>query len=421
MSIHILESIPKDRIYCAGSFTKLLTTYVSLSFLAEKYTIEDCVDEEDFLDTITMTPEAKAFLGLFQRLIGSRFSIRDLCSYYSGLPYTFDLAEEELESVELGNPFKHHSILEEKTFLHRCHHNITPVYANRSKFHYSEIAILFLGYFLEKNFSVNMEDLYQRYVIDKFHLKSSQFSRKMVPSVYCQDLSEEYDYPSIAILDHGYFSYSNGYYTTLEDMKTLIANLLTQPVFACMTDITKARAASNRLLNGMAVEIRLVGDDIIYGYEGLSFSGCNLWAYSTKKKQGFISFSNNEETIYTDVYDDQLGYSEFDKVPDYTQTFYQDFLKQYHFNLENKAIPAEYRGEYIRVNINEKTLLKHFTVGEDFIIIRNPEMIRYDIVYANEHYCIKNKDGVHGGKVEFYTAKSGNRYMAYDGTLYRKR
>lgn len=37
MTIHIVGSFNKDQIYCAGSVTKLLTTYVALSFLAEKY------------------------------------------------------------------------------------------------------------------------------------------------------------------------------------------------------------------------------------------------------------------------------------------------------------------------------------------------------------------------------------------------
>lgn len=420
--MHILDSIDKDQIYCTGSFTKLVTTYVSLAFLSQHYTLAESVEDENFFDKICVNNQAKAFLLLFQKIIRSQFSIRDLCSYYSGLPYTFDLATSELESVELGNPFKHHHIPDEKTFLQRCHDDITPVYPNRCKFHYSEIGILFLGYFIEKNFDVKMEDLYQHYVLEKFQLKSSQFSRTRVANVYCQDLSDEYDYPSIAILDHGYFCYSNGYYTTLNDMKILIESLLHEPVFHYMTDITKARAASNRLLNGLAVEIRLVADDIIYGYEGLSFSGCNLWAYSTKKKEGYIVFNNNEEAIYTSVYDDQWGYSTFDKVPHDTEKMYEKFIKNYSMVSVHKEIPLIYQGEYLRVNINEKSLHIHFTVGKDFIIIRNPEMIKYDVVYANDHYCIKNKDGVHGAKVGLYEAKSGNKYMLYDGngTLYKK-
>lgn len=419
MSMHIVDSIGKDRVYCVGSFTKLLTTYVSLSLLSEKYVLEDVLDDDNFLDKLCVNLQAKEFLAIFQNLIGSKFTIRDLCSYYSGLPYTFDLSEEELESVDLGNPFKHHSIPDEKTFLYMCSNKITPVYVNRCKFHYSEIAIIFLGYLIEKVYDAKMEDLYQKYILDKFQLKFSQFSRKIVANIYCQDLSDKYDYPSIAIVDHGYFCYSNGYYTTLNDMKILIENLLSEPVFKCMVDIKKARAASNRLLNGLSIEIRMIDDDIIYGYEGLSFSGCNIWAYSTKKQEGYLTFNDSEEDAYTIIYD-QWGYTIFDKVPDYTQQCYADFIKNYNFKMEEKDIPLAYQGDYQRVKINEKSLDTIFLVRNNFIVIRNPEKIKYDLVYANNNHCIKCKDGVHGGKVGFYEAMSGNKYMLYDGTLYKK-
>lgn len=408
-----------NTVYCTGSLTKLLTTYVSLSFLSEKYLLQELADDTGFLDKICIKPQAKEFLLLFQNIMGSQFTIRDLCSYYSGLPYTFDLSQAELESVESGNPFKHHSIPDEKTFLYMCRHKITPVYPDRCKFHYSEVGILFLGYFIEKNFDVRMEDLYKKYIIDAFQLKSSRFSRKRTANVYCRDISDQYDYPSIAILDHGYFCYSNGYYTTLADMKTLLENLINQSVFKYMADIKNARAASGRLLNGLALEIRLVEDDIIYGYEGLSFSGCNIWAYSTKKQQGFLTFCDSEEEAYNIIYD-QWGYTHFDKVPDYAQRFYAEFLKNYHFDRENKKIPLAYQGDYRRVNINEKSLDTLFSVGKDFIFIRNPDMIKYDVVYANNHYCIQCKDDIHGGKVDFYEAAGGNKYMLYDGTLYKK-
>lgn len=419
LTLNIIGSMDINTIYCAGSFTKFLTTYVSLSFLSETYELESVIDDDNFLDTICLTPEASSFLALFQQIIGSQFTIRDVCSYYSGLPYTFDLSQEELDSVEAGHPFKHHSIPDEKTFLSRCHHEITPVYADRCKFHYSEIGILFLGYFMEKNFNVTMEALYQKYVVNQFHLRSSQFSRVRVANVYTQDLSDAYDYPSIAILDHGYFCYSNGYYTTLNDMKILMENVLTQPVFKCMVDIKKARAASPRLLNGLAVEIRLIDNDIVYGYEGLSFSGCNIWAYSTKKQEGYLTFSNSEEDAYTIIYG-QWGYTTFDKVPESAQVIYTKFLHHYDAKIANKDIPLSYQGDYHRVNINEKVLPDTFVVGSDYIVIRNPEMIKYDIVYADHHYCIKGKDGIHGGRVGFYEAKGGNKYMLYDGTLYRK-
>ncbi len=415
--MEIIGSSDTTRVYCAGSLTKLLTTYVVLSFLSEKYVLHDFVDDNNFLDVVCDKPEASAFLKLFQHTIGSQFTIRDVCSYYSGLPYTFDLAEAELESVDAGNPFKHHCIADEKTFLARCKQQITQVYSDRCKFHYSEIGILFLGYFIEKNFSVKIEDLYQRYILEPFQLKSSQFSRKMIPDVYVQDLSDEYDYPSIAILDHGYFCYSNGFYTTLKDMKVLLENLLTQSVFQYMTDIKKARAASPRLLNGLAVEIRLVGDDVIYGYEGLSFSGCNIWAYSTKHQQGYLTFCNSEEEAYTIIYK-KWEYENFDKVPDYTQRFYAEFIKNYPFEKPSRDIPPEFQGNYQRVNINSTILHTVFLIRQDYIVIRNPEMIKYDVIYTNGHYCVKGKDGVHGAKVGFYTAKSGKRYMLYDGTLY---
>ncbi len=419
MSIHIIGTVDKDRLYCAGSFTKQVTTYVILSLLSETYPLEAILDDENFLDSICTNSASKNFLALFQKIIGSQFTIRDLCSYYSGLPYTFDLSEEELEKVEEGYPFKHHSILDEKTFLHFCENKITPVYKNRCKFHYSEIAIIFLAYFIEKVYAVKIEDLYQKYVIDKFQLKSSYFSRTRIKEAYCQDLSDEYDYPSIAILDHGYFGYSNGFYTTLNDMTILIENYLKEPVFHCMVDISKARAASNRLLNGLATEIRLVDDDVIYGYEGLSFSGCNIWAYSTKHQQGFLTFDNNEEAVYTTIYEDQWGYAQFDKVPDYTQQNYIQFLKVYNYPSEDPATPADFQGPYQRVKINEKILETIFRVDSHSMIIRNPDEIQYDIMFANNHYRIKCKDKVHGARVGLYQARSGNRYMLYDGTLYK--
>jgi len=289
VTIQIIGPVDKDRLYCSGSFTKFLTTFVSLSLLSEKFELKNSLDDDHFLDTLCVNPEAKNFLHLFQKIIGSRFTIRDICSYYAGLPYTFDLSEKELESVESGNPFKHHAVPDEETFLYLCKNKITPVYSNRCKFHYSEISIIFLGYLIEKIYNVKMEDLYQQYVINPFKLKHSVFSRTRPENVYCQDLSDQYDYPSIAILDHGYFCYSNGYYTTLNDMKILIESMVENVIFQHMIDLTHARAASNRLMNGLTVEIRLVNDDVLVGYEGLSYSGCSLWAYSLKNKKGYIS------------------------------------------------------------------------------------------------------------------------------------
>lgn len=418
MSIHIVGSVDKNRLYCAGSFTKLLTTYVSLSLLSEKYNLKNSLDDENFLDAICTNSSSQEFLHIFQKIIGGKFTIRDICSYYAGLPYTFDLSEAELENVDSGHPFKHHSILDEKTFLFMCRNKIAPVYPNRCKFHYSELSIIFLGYIIEKIYNIKIEDLYEKYVFNKFKLENSLFSRTRIENAYCQDLSDKYDYPSIAILDHGYFCYSNGYYTTLNDMKLLIENLLKEPVFSYMVDIKNARAASNRILNGLTVELRIVNDDIIYGYEGLSYSGCNIWAYSTKQKQGYITFSDSEEDAYK-IYD-ELGYSIFDKVPDYTQKIYENFIKNYHNVITEKSIPTEYQGNYQRVQINEKILDQIFVLADHFMIIRNPDEVRYEIIYVNNDYRIKGKDNVHGAKIELYKAKSGHHYMLYDGTLYKK-
>lgn len=419
MTIQIIGSVDPNRRYCSGSFTKMLTTFVSLSLLSEKYALKNILDNDNFLDTLCINQTANHFLRLFQKIIGSRFTLRDVCSYYAGLPYTFDLSEKELEKVELGNPFKHHQIPDEETFLFMCKNKITPVYANRCKFHYSELSIIFLGYLIEKIYGEKMENLYQKYVIDKFNLTRSVFSRTRVSDVYFEDLSDRYDYPSIALVDHGYFCYSNGYYTTLNDMKILIESLLEEEIFKTMIDLNHARAASNKLLNGLTVEIRLAGDDILIGYEGLSFSGCSLWAYSTKNKQGYITFSDDEESIYDVVYG-QLGYTTFDPVPKHTQADYACFLKNYHSTFTEKNIPEEFQGEYHRVKINEKNLPDIFVVSEHYIIIRNPEKIQYDIIHLNDNYRIKNKDHIHGAAVKFYRSHGNNQYMLYDGTLYKK-
>ncbi len=419
MTIHIIGSFNKDTLYCAGSFTKLLTTYVSLSRLGERYDLNIVLDDDNFLDTLCVNAEAKSFLKLFQKIIGSKFTIRDLCSFYTGLPYTFDLGDAELKSVEAGNPFKHHSILDEKIFLAMCQARVTPIIPNRSKFHYSEIAIIFLGYLLEKVFAIKIEESFQKYVIKKFDLNASQFARARPASVYTQDLSDKYDYPSIAILDHGYFCYSNGFYTTLNDMKKLIENILPDTIFQYMVNIKNARAASPRIMNGLTIEMRCVGDDIIYGYEGLSFSGCNIWNYSTLKQEGFITFTNSEEDAYPIIYN-PLGYTDFDKVPSYTNTFYERFIKNYKDDTNARELPVAYRGNYHRVRINEKELNDVFVIGKDFIVIRNPDEVRYDTMFANGKFHVQGKDKVQGVTVSLYVAESGNRYMLFDGTLYRK-
>lgn len=419
MSIEIVGSFDQNKLYCAGSFTKFLTTFVSLSLLSEKYALNKIIDDDNFFDEICINSEAKNFLKLFQKMIGGKFSLHDVCSFYTGLPYTYDPTEAELESADAGLPFKHHSILEEKTFLSICENKISPIYGNRSKFHYSEISIIFLGYLIEKIYRVTIESLFHHYVINKFNLTRSQFSRARPTDVFTQDLSDKYDYPSIAILDHGYFCYSNGYYTTLNDMKTLIENLLDQPVFRLMTDINIARAASNTIMNGLTVELRLVADDLIYGYEGLSYSGCNIWAYSTKFKKGYLTFCNDEEEAYPIIYDN-FGYSTFDKAPEHTQKYYRQFIQHYNYDYESKDIPVEYQGDYQRVKINEKKLAEIFVLGNNFMVIRNPDRIKYELTCLNQRYFVKGRDRIQDAEVKLYQVKSGNRYMFYDGTLYRK-
>lgn len=420
MTIDIVGSFDKNRLYCTGSLTKCLTTYVALSLLSEKYALENILDDDNFFDALCTNKASKDFLALFQNLIQEKFTLHDICTYYTGLPYTFDPSDKALAEVELGNSFKHHAIPDEKTFLLMCSNKVTPVYRNRCKFHYSELSIIFLGYFLELCYSIKIESLYQRYVITPFNLHKSTFSRKRIPNVYIQDLSDRYDYPSIAILDHGYFCYSNGFYTTLNEMKTLLENIISTPVFNFMVDIENARAASNRLMNGLTIELRMANDDLIYGYEGLSYSGCNLWAYSTKNKQGYLTFHDSEEAVYKVIYEQLLGYTQFDTVPESSQLIYKKFITNFNDSIELKDIPNEYQGNYHRVKINDKVLTDIFVVGKNFIIIRNPEQIKYDVIYAKGNYCIKTKDHIYGSNVQFYQTRRGHRYMFFDGTLYRR-
>lgn len=422
MTFHIVGDQDRNRIHCMGSFTKLLTTYVCLCFLAEQYSIIDIIDDANFFDKIVTQNEAKKFLQLFKQHIGGDFSLHDVCSYYTGLPYTFSLTEAELESVDTGQPFKHHSILDENIFLKMCSENIIPIYTDQCKFHYSELAIIFLGYFIEKNYSLKIEDLYRKYILDKFSLKNSLFSRVRIGRAYCRDFSDKYDYPSIAILDHGYFSYSNGFYTTLNDMKNLLEHLFQESVFHFMLDTRLARAASGTIMNGLTVEIRFAQDDILYGYEGLSFSGCNIWAYSSQRKAGYLTFIDDEEAAYEVIYTQQLGVTKFDSAPAYTQAIYQRFLKNYatKYQAIEKDFPQDYQGDYRRVKINSENLADVFHIGTNYFVIRNPEEVRYEVIYVNDYYRVKGKDNTHGATVGLYQARSGNRYMLFDGTLYKK-
>jgi hypothetical protein len=144
-----------------------------------------------------------------------------------------------------------------------------------------------------------------------------------------------------------------------------------------------------------------------------------LWAYSTKHNRGYVTFGNDEEAIYPIIYG-QFGYTDFDKVPEHTEEIYKNFIKHYHDRFQEKTIPEEYQGYYQRVKINEKNLETIFLMANDFMMIRNPEIIKYPIIYANNNYRVKGKDNTHGAKIGLYQAKSCNKYFLYDGTLYKK-
>lgn len=419
MTFEIIGDVDQSRLYCTGSFTKFLTTYACLSYLSEQYPLDVILDDDHFLDSVAGNAAAHSFLKLFQTTIGSLFSLRDVCTFYNGLPYTFDILPEQLEKVDQGGLFKHQGVMDEATFLLMCKTCITQVDPNRCKFHYSELAIIFLGYFIEKAFNISIEALYQKYVIDAFALSVSVFSRGTPANVDCQDLSDVYDYPAISIQDHGYFCYSNGFFTTLADQKKLLEQLIHTPIYQYMTDIQYARAASPHIMNGLTVELRKVGDDIVHGYEGLSYSGSNIWAYSTKYKKGYLTTTNSEELSYELIYQ-PFGYVNFDKVPEHTEILYHAFISTKHYDYTEVPIPQAFIGNYQRVDINSKHLDMIFTVAANYIEIRNPELVKYNVLYDHGIYRITCRDHMHGTKVGFYTARSGNRYMLFDGTLYRK-
>lgn len=420
MTIEIIGSVDKNRLYCAGSFSKLLTTFITLTLLSEKYTLTEILDDEDFFDRIAVNEEARDFLDIFQQTIGSRFTLHDVCSFYTGMPYTFNVSAEEIESVDAGNPYKHHCLLNKETFINDCKHEITQVYPNRSKFNYSELSIIFLGYFFEKVYATTFEELYQKYVINRFNLTDSYFSRMRIERAYTQDLSDSYDLASIAVRDHGYFCYSNGFYTTLSDTKKLLESLLQSPVFQLMTDVSIARAASNRLMNGLTVELRVHEDDLIIGYDGLSYSGCNLWAYSTKQKKGYLTFNDNGDLADQIIFQ-RLGYDAFDKVPPHSQQYYHAFLAGYDFSkLQYKDLPQAFEGNYHRVRINNYVLNVIFPVTVHTIEFTHDDKVKYDIVYVDDVYRIKAKDGIAGDMIGLHVAKSNNKYISYGGVLLKK-
>ncbi len=149
-------------------------------------------------------PRARDFLSIFEKTIGSRFSLRDVCSYYNGLPYTFDLAPEEWRWLRRVFHSSITALWNEDVFLDRCRHLITHMDPNRCKFHYSELAIIFLGNHGNRLIRSGWK-ISSKHVIDAFGLTESLFSRVRPAACVYRGLSKEYDYPSIAILDHGYF------------------------------------------------------------------------------------------------------------------------------------------------------------------------------------------------------------------------
>ncbi len=77
--------------------------------------------------------------------------------------------------------------------------------------------------------------------------------------------------------------------------------------------------------------------------------------YSTKHQKGYLTSIKDEDKAYDVIYG-KFGYNKFDAVPAHTEKFYHEFLAtallmQYEYEL--KAIPANYIGDYLRVNIND--------------------------------------------------------------------
>lgn len=422
MNIRILGDFNPDQLYCAGSVTKFMTTYVVLSFLASKnHDLDKILDDEDFLDSIAFNAEAKAFLTNFQNIIGSQFTLRDLCTYYAGLPYTFDPTDESIENVDAGNPFKHHQLPDEETFLKLCREKVKSVYPNRSNYHYSELSIIFMSYFIEKAYSVKMEDLYDNFIIKNFKVKQSCLSRTRPNNVYIQDLSDKYDYAAVAVQDHGFFCYSNGFYTTLNELRVILEGILQDPVYQHhIANIEKARHACDDIISGMAVELRVKGDDIVVGYEGLSFSGCNIWSFSNKLQQGYVTFCDDEEAAYQLIYA-KFGYEDFDPAPASTRQYSEFYKNAYPGVQENCDVPVEYQGKYQRVRINDIELPSLTVLGNHYLTIRDPEETTYTLTHQkNSGYHIEGDDGIPDSRVGLIQSHAGNRFMFYNGSLYKR-
>lgn len=423
MNIRILGDFPTDQLYCAGSVTKFLTAYVVLSKLAEKDKIEDILDDDDFLDKLaasTNKPAAKEFLTLFQKIIGSKFTLRDIFTYYTGLPYTFEPDKKSLRSADLGYPFKHHSLMNEADFLEACRNRIKPLFPNRSKYHYSELSIIFIAYFIEKVYGVRMEDLYQQFIANPCHLTHSRMSRTRPDGVLTRDLSSKYDYAAVAVQDHGFFCYSNGFYTTLNELKIIIESIEQQPVFQHMTDLSQARVANGNVISGLSLELRVVGNDVVYGYEGLSFSGCNIWSCSRNNKQGYLMFCDDETAAYTYIYK-QFGYTDFDPAPSHTTQLCMRYLANTPAATKEEAVPELFQGEYQRVKLNEVEIESVCVVGSQALSMHDPDPVDYSLSRQNGSLHILDEHHSPDSRISFYTVASGNQFMFYNGSLYRHR
>lgn len=417
MQIEILGDFPKDQLYCAGSVTKFLTTFVILSYLRQLgYQLKDILDDENFLTTIAVNAEAKSFLQLMQCKIIGKFTLRDLCTYYTGLPYTFDPTPEALEKIAAGQPFKHHSlVVSEEAFLQLCEQNVSALYPNRSKYHYSELSIIFMAFLFEKITERSMEDLYDEFIVKRFQLTLSRLSRKRPADVYTQDLSDKVDYAAVAIMDHGYFVYSNSYYTTLNEMKQLLEAMHDDAVFQLMIDVEEARAAATEVMNGLSIELRQANGDLIYGYEGLSASGCNIFSCSRAQGKGYILFCNDEEKAYELIYQN-FGITAFEPVTDKSRRFSQAFADSYAAH-RFADIPPEFQGQYKRVKINGGEAQTLTTLSDKQLHIHNPSLVTYDLLFAAQSPCIQGEDGTHESRIRLYQSQ-GKRFLFFDGSAY---
>lgn len=425
-TIKVIGEFDRKQQFCAGSVSKMLTTFVVLSYLSTKFPndeLEKILDDEAFLDKICSGKPVHGFLKLLQGKIGSSFTLRDLCTFHTGLPYTFNPTMAELDGVVSGERFTHQSVMDEAAFISLCENNITMIYRNRQKFHYSEISIMALGYLIENAYGVKIENLYQHFLVNKFKLSQQSRISRVRPddAYYNPNMSQAYDYACVALQNHGYFCYGNGFYTTLEDLEVLLGKINSDRVFQLMVDVKNARRAESTVMNGLTVELRQVGDDLVYGYEGMSFSGCTTMAFSTMQQTWCVTFGENAEEDYHAVCSG-LGYQDdsWKEIPESANIFYNNLTHNYPV-LSEAAIPLEYQGIYRRVKLNDGQELENVSVlGNNFLTIRDPDEVTYDLVKVNDEYHIKGDDNVVDSRVGLYTVNGSNRFLFYIGNLYKR-